>query len=187
MHDTFTLPRDVQRTVNRQRRKRILLSLLWYLVWGAGLWHYYAVDATRHPNWILPIFVLALLLLPLWIFRLRDVVLDRPFTGEIVKIKYRMMSDIPVFSEGLDRVERHETAILYVQREKGRPKKIACRRLWRSADRCYKVGDRVRHIPLVALPQNLSRPPEEGRLCLVCGVLSTDSHLHCAACNREIF
>lgn len=187
MHDTFTLPPQVRRTVTRQRRVRILLSLLWYLVWAAGLWHYYATDATRHPNWILPVFVAVLLVLPLWIFRLWEVVLDRPFTGEIVKIKYRMMSDIPVFSEGLERVERHETAILHVRRPNGKVKKLACRRLWRSADRCYKVGDTVRHIPLVALPQNLTREPEEGRLCLVCGVLSTDSHVHCAACGREIF
>ena len=188
MENRFVLPAPVAKEVRRRKLKRVGISLIWYAIWGVSLWRYYAVDATRHPNWILPIFVLALLLLPLWIFRLRDVVLDRPYEGEIVRIKYRMMSDIPVFAEGLDRVERHETAVLYVQREKGRrPKKIACRRLWRSADRCYKVGDRVRHIPLVALPQNLSRPPEEGRLCLVCGVLSTDSHVHCAACDREIF
>jgi len=186
MTDTYTLPADIQKFVARQKRKRIILSLLWYALWGAGIWHYYAADPARTPNWILPIFIALLLALPLWMCRLWPVLFHRRYTGEIYKIKYKMMSDIPVFSEGLERVERHETAILYVRREDGKKRRIACRRLWRAADRCYKVGDRVRRFPLVPLPQNLSRSPEGGRLCLVCGVLSPDSGVHCAECGRTI-
>lgn len=187
MKNSGVLPESIKKEIQKRKTRRILATLLWYALWGVSLWRYYAVDASRQPNWILPIFVVALLLLPLWIFRLWEVVLDRPFTGEIVRIKYRMMSDIPIFQEGLDDVERNEAAILFVRRGRRRAKKLSCRRLWRAADRCYKVGDTVRHMPLVPLPQNLSHPPEGGRLCLMCGVLSEDSHAHCAACGREIF
>lgn len=182
------LPSDVQKGIRHQRRCWVVLSVLWYLVWGTAVWRYSAGHPDFTPNYMALPFAAAVLLLPLWIFRLRVVLFDRPWTGEIVRIKYRMMSDIPIFSEGLERVERHETAILYVRRHKnGRVKRLACRRLWRSADRCYRVGDTVRHIPFVALPQNLSREPEEGRLCLICGTLSTDSHTFCAACERTLF
>ena len=182
------LPSDVQHNLRHQKRWWIALSVLWYLMWATGVWRYWAGHPDFTPNYMFVPFCTAVLLLPLWIFRLRIVLFDRAWSGEIVRIKYRMMSDIPVFSEGLDRVERHETAVLYVRRAAdGRVKKLACRRLWHAADRCYRVGDTVRHIPFVALPQNLSREPEEGRLCLVCGTLSRDSHECCAACGHTIF
>ncbi len=182
------LPSDVRHDLRHQKGWWVVLSVLWYILWAVGVWRYWAGHPDFTPNYMFAPFCAAVLLLPLWIFRLRIVLFDRVWSGEIVRIKYRMMSDIPVFSEGLDRVERHETAVLYVRRTAdGRMKKLACRRLCHAADRCYRVGDTVRHIPFVALPQNLSREPEEGRLCLVCGTLSRDSHDRCAACGRTIF
>lgn len=183
------LPADVAHHVRHQRRGWVIVSALWYIIWGVSVWRYFA----GHPDaevvgYMVPIFTAAVALLPLWIFRLGKVLFGRIWSGEIVKIKYRRMSDIPIFSEGLERVERHETAVLYVRRKPGgRTRRIACRRLARSADRCYRVGDRVRHIPFVALPQNLSRRPEGERLCLVCGTLSENSHDTCIECGHAIF
>ena len=186
MKEMTALPERIRKEVRRTRFWKWVLTLLWVALWAVGVWRYYAHHPASQPNWMLIPFAVAVLALPFWMFRFGQV-FDRSFEGEIVKIKYRMMSDVPVFSEGLERVERHETAILYVRPDRGGKKKLACPRLWRSADRCYAVGDRVKHIPMVALPKNLSKAPEGGNLCLVCGVLSPDSHETCAACGRPLF
>lgn len=183
-----SLPADVYAVLRRRRRWRVIVSLLWYLMWGVAIWRYYVHNPDARPNFMLPLFVALLLLLPLWMFRLREVLFDRVWSGEVETVKYRMMSDIPVFSEGLERVERHETMVLYVRRTSdGKRKKVPCRRLWHAADRCYRRGDTVRHIPLLPLPQNLSRRPEGGELCLVCGTLSEHSGETCIECRHTIF
>ncbi len=180
------LPDDVRQTVHRQYWRSVLLTAGWYLLWTVSIIGYYMRAPSLRVHWSLFVFGTALLILPFIIFRFRVVVFDRVCEGEIERIKYRMMSEIPVFSEGLDRVERHETAILVVRLSNGRIRRFACRRLWRAADRCYHVGDTVRHIPFVSLPQNLTCRPEEGRLCLVCGVLSRDSRQTCVECGHSI-
>ncbi|MBE6757465.1 MAG: hypothetical protein E7552_02795 [Ruminococcaceae bacterium] len=180
------LPADVKRAVRKIRWRSIGCSLVWYLLWAVSLWQYYARNSDVHPHWSLLFFTLAVLLLPLWMFRLDKALFDRSWTGEIVKIKYRKMSEIPFLSEDIGRVERRDTAILYVRLPNGKKRRTACRRLWYAADRCYKAGDTVRHIPLVPLPQNLTAKPEGGKLCLMCATLSEDSHEHCAACNHTI-
>lgn len=187
MKNSSVLPPDVKRAVDKIRWRSIGYSLLWYLLWTLGVWQYYRHNADMHPHLSLLFFALAVLLLPLWMFRLDRVLFDRPWKGEIVKIKYRKISEIPFLCEDVGRVERRETAVLHVRLANGKKRRAACRRLGYAADRCYKVGDTVLHLPLVLLPQNLSRSPEGGRLCLMCATLSEDSHEHCAGCQHTMF
>lgn len=186
-HALAALPSDVRHWLRHQARWLTIITILWYILWGVSIAQYYVRHPEAQVHYTLPLFAGALLILPLWIFRFRVVLFDRPFEGEIVKIKYRMMSDVPIFSEGLERVERHETAILHVRRANGKVKKLACRRLWRAADRCYRVGDRVQHIPFLPLPKNLSHEPEGERLCHVCGTLSDRHGERCIECGHTIF
>ncbi len=183
----IVLPPDVKQTVQKKRWRSIGLSLAWYALWAVSVWQYYLNNTDVRPHWTLLFFALAVLLLPLWMFRLGWVLFDRPWMGEIVKIKYRKISEIPFLSEDVGRVERHETAVLIVRLPNGRNRRALCRGLGYAADRCYGVGDTITHVPLVTLPKNLTREAEGGRLCLVCSTLSGDSHEHCAACNRTIF
>lgn len=182
-----TLPTDVKRLVCKKRWRSILLSFAWYALWAVSVWQYYVHTPEARPHWTLLFFALAVLLLPLWMFRLWRVLFDRTWTGEIVKIKYRKISEIPFLSEEIGHVERHETAVLITRLPNGKRRRALCRGLGYAADRCYAVGDTITHLPLVTLPKNHTRTPEGGRLCLVCSTLSEDSHAHCAACNRTIF
>ncbi len=183
----IVLPPDVKRTVWKKRWRSIGLSLLWYVLWTVSVWQYYLHNTDVRPHWTLLFFALAVVLLPLWMFRLGRVLFDRPWTGEIVKIKYRKISEIPFLSEDVGHVERHETAVLITRLPNGKKRRALCRGLGYAADRCYQTGDTIVHIPLVTLPKNLTREAEGGRLCLVCSTLSEDSHAHCAACDRTIF
>ena len=183
----IVLPSDVKRVVRKKRWRSIGLTLAWYILWGVSVWQYYVHTPEAHPHWTLLFFALAVVLLPLWMFRLGRVLFDRSWTGEIVKIKYRKISEIPFLSEDVGRVDRHETAVLITRTANGRKRRALCRGLGYAADRCYKVGDTITHIPLVTLPKNRTSEPEGGRLGLVCSTLSEDSRIHCAACDRTIF
>lgn len=185
--EKFVLPQDVQKAVRKTRWRSIVCSALWYLFWSVSVWQYYVRNPDMSPHWTLLVFAAVVLLLPFWLFHLDRALFDRPWVGEIVKIKHKKMSEIPFLSEDVGRVERHETAVLVVRLPNGKKRRAVCRKLGHAADRCYQVGDTIRHIPLVPLPQNLTSEPKDGRLCLMCATVSEDSHEHCAVCNHTIF
>lgn len=180
------LPADLRRYVRRQYQKRLIWTVAWYALWGGSIGRY----GQKHPEvfslystWIVLVLLLAV---PFAAFRLGRVLFDRPFVGEIVRIRYHRTSEISIFKEELEQVEQRNTAVLYVKPAGRRTRRLDCRRLGTVASHYYRVGDAVQYTPFLPLPQNLSYRPDDGTLCAVCGTPNDPTLTRCTRCEHSL-
>lgn len=151
-------------------------------------------DRNRFFNWekqpiSIGIAFAALVLFPIWKFKLLEPLLLPSYHGTVTKIENKVVidgKDEDVKAWGVTKAAelvRVDQCTVVVTRENGRLDRFVCKREAASFARYYyQIGDPVYHPVFAKYPFNCSRKAAR-KFCIFCGGIGTSNETVCSGCG----
>lgn len=164
------------------------MSLSWYAAWIVAYLGYtskYGVYWSFGFSFLSVAAVIAVLLVPLGVFKLHKILLDSDWEGTIVDIKFRYY-DLSQNGLSLEARFDREKIILMAETTKGKLKEVVfLNDLLLSAD-YYKKGDRVRHYKWLNYYEKLDKSNDNTVICLNCARINGIDRKTCMFCGLDL-
>lgn len=181
----FDLPTDIQKYINKRRIKTVIYFLITEIVFFIITY----LIIGRLEKWDINNFIFTLAVIaaiPLFIFKIPNMLFDKSYKGEIIKISYKEEN-----SDGGMRTrffKRYPTTLL-VKTKQDKLYNIKLESLNTTGGpngQIYKEGDTVVHIAGTDFPKIVKRHDMEFTTCVVCGSKNNVGEEKCDYCNHSL-
>ncbi len=181
----FDLPTDIQKYINKRRIKTVIYFLITeivffiitYLIIGRlGKWDM--------NNFIFTLCVIAAI--PLFIYQIPNMIFDRSYKGEIIKISYKEENSDSGMRSSI--FKRYRTNLL-VKTKQDKLYNIRLENLNTTGGpngQIYKEGDTIVHIAGTDYPKIVKRHNMEFTTCVVCGSKNNPDSEKCGYCDHSL-
>ena len=190
------LPEETLAAIRKAGRKRYLLQVVKVLVfWALTITALFLIgNQNKLFNWktqpiSMGIALAALILFPIWKFKLLEPLLLPTYRGTVTKIDNKVIldgkdEDVKAWgSAKINDLTRVDSSTVVVTRENGRTDRFVCKRDTAAFARIYyRVGDPVFH-PVFAKYPLACRRKTAHKFCIWCGGIGTSNETSCSACG----
>lgn len=179
----------MQRLSRRIRARRVCYTLIYYAVFAASIFGYAErnhVDllAALHNGKRIVLLVI-LLLLPLFLFRIVNMLWDKDYDGVIVsrRVQKRYLAET---NSGRHRVRLVEAEIFRVKRDDGKTAKFEFVGDKLKYSHYFNVGDRIHHYAALPFPEKVDKSADTVKFCLKCGSTHFPEQSRCYFCGKPL-
>ncbi|MBQ7335123.1 MAG: hypothetical protein IJW92_01440 [Clostridia bacterium] len=184
--------RDLRRYILRKDILRTVLYVLWIAAWFCGVYFYNQSHQTYPPErlilgWKLAVWMLASLISGFFLFRIRRVLFDRTFSGEIVRSHLShtyTASDDPGAVRSMSYDFRLKKAIR-VRKSNGRIARLKFEEK-NGSYLYYGDGAEIVHFHGFSYPINVDPTAPHGYVCIACGRIHEQWQEKCEICELSL-
>lgn len=181
----LNLPEDIKKYITKRRVKTLICFLITEIVFFVIA--YLIID--RLEKWDMNNFIFTLAVIaaiPLFIFKIPNMILDKSYEGKIIKIDYKEENSNGGMRKSIFKSYR---TIILVKTKKDKLYNVKLESLNTTGGpngQIYKEGDTVLHVAGTDFPKIVRRQNMEFTTCVVCGSKNNLDSNTCGYCNHSL-